>query len=74
MLATANTLGWLGDVGGLLNDAAKLIIVFVVVAVGLTLRLSKVASIGKPLFYTGFAASLAVGAFSLAAIVGLGVG
>ncbi len=74
VLATANTLGWLGDIGGFLNDAAKLIIVFVVVAVGLTLRLSKVASIGKPLFYTGFAASLAVGAFALAAIVGLGVG
>ena len=33
-----------------------------------------VAAIGKPLFYTGFAASLAVGAFSLAAIIGLGVG
>ncbi|MDH3249803.1 MAG: putative sulfate exporter family transporter [Acidimicrobiia bacterium] len=74
VLATANTFGWLGEVGGFLNDAAKLIIVFVVVAVGLTLRLSKVASIGKPLFYTGFAASLAVGAFALAAIVGLGVG
>lgn len=74
VLAAANTLGWLGDVGGFLNDTAKLIIVFVVVAVGLTLRLSKVASIGKPLFYTGFAASLAVGAFALAAIVGLGVG
>ncbi len=74
VLATANTLGWLGDVGGLLNDAAKLIIVFVVVAVGLTLRLSRVASIGKPLFYTGFAASLAVGAFSLVTIVGFGVG
>jgi len=68
-LAAANTLGWLGEVGGFLNDSAKLIIVFVVVAVGLTLRISKVASIGRPLFLTGMAASLAVGVFALGAIV-----
>lgn len=68
-LATANTLGWLGGFGAFLNDIAKLLIVFVVVAVGLTLRISKVAAIGRPLFYTGMAASLAVGVFALGAIV-----
>jgi uncharacterized integral membrane protein (TIGR00698 family) len=74
VLSVANTLGWLGEFGGFLNDTAKLLIVFVVVAVGLTLRLSKVGAIGKPLFYTGFVASLAVGVLALGAIQVFGIG
>lgn len=74
VLALANTLGWLGGIGDVANDVAKLAIVFVVAAVGLTLRFSRVAAIGRPLFVTGFAASLAVGGLALAALGIFGIG
>jgi len=73
-LAVANTLGLLGQTGDLINDIAKLAIVFVVAVVGLTLRVSRVSAIGRPLFITGFISSFAVGAVALGALGALGIG
>lgn len=74
VLAVLNSAGLLLGIGDVLSDLAKLLIVFVVATIGLTLRLSGIASLGRPLLYTGFAASVAIGIVSLSAIALLGVG
>lgn len=74
VLAVLGSAGLLLGFGGLLSDFAKHLIVFVVATIGLTLRLSGIASLGRPLLYTGFAASVAIGVVSLAAIALLGIG
>lgn len=74
VLAVLNTVGLLGGFGEALNDAAKILIVFVVATIGLTLRFSQVASLGRRLFITGFVASATIGVASLGLIYALGVG
>lgn len=73
VLAVANTFGWLGPAGGLANGAARVAIVFVAASVGLTLRVARIAGIGKPLLVTGLAGSLVVGAVALLALTLLGL-
>lgn len=73
-LAVLNTAGLLAGAGDALNEAAKLLIIFVVATIGLTLRFSKVASLGRRLFITGFAASATIAVVSLGLIHVLAVG
>lgn len=68
VLAGANTLGLLGPVGDIANDAAKVLLVFVVAAVGASLRVKDIAGVGWRLFVTGVIASAAVGLIGFVAI------
>lgn len=73
-LATLNALGWLGGIAEMLGDAAKVIIVFVVAAIGLSLRFKQLARVGRKTFATGLVASSTVGVVSLVLIHLLGIG
>lgn len=68
ILAVANTLGYIGELGDIGVEVAKVLIVFVVVAVGLSIRWGRVSSLGRPLIITGLVASTAVGCLALLAI------
>lgn len=72
-LALLNSLGWLGDAGGVLSDGGKLLIVFVVGALGLRLRLGEITHLGRRVFVTGFAASVTIAIVSLLTISALGI-
>lgn len=72
--AAANSWGLFGDVGALIADVGRLMIVAVVVAVGLTLHLRKLRGVGNSLLITGFIASITVMAASFALIALLIIG
>jgi uncharacterized integral membrane protein (TIGR00698 family) len=72
-LAAASSLGWLGPAADLLSDLAKTLIVFVVAAIGMTLRLKQVTLLGRKALVTGCAASLAIGIVSLLLIQAIGI-
>lgn len=73
-MVVANSLGWLGAVGPVLSDTAKILIVFVVAAIGLTLRLRELASLGRRTVVVGAGASVTMAAVSLGVISALGIG
>lgn len=62
--AAANTLGLLGEVGGLISETGKLLVIGVVVAIGLSLQLPKIRALGPGLVLTGMSAALVVSVVS----------
>jgi uncharacterized integral membrane protein (TIGR00698 family) len=58
--ATANTLGFLGDLGGTVAGVGRLLVVGVVVAIGLSLGVGKIRAVGLALAITGMVAAVTV--------------
>jgi len=69
--ATANTVGLLGDIGGTISDIGRLLIISVVVAIGLSLKVTKIRAVGPALTITGLMAALAVASVSFGLITTL---
>lgn len=65
-MATANTLGLLGDVGTWISEAGKILVIAVVVAIGLSLKFGKIRALGPGLALTGLAAAIGVSIASFA--------
>lgn len=63
--ATANSVGLLGDLGGDIANVGRLLVVGVVVAIGLSLQVSKIRAVGFALAATGMAAAITVASVGL---------
>jgi uncharacterized integral membrane protein (TIGR00698 family) len=73
LTATANSLGLLGAFGDWLGSAAKIAIVFVVGAIGLTLEVRRITSIGGRMFLAGLGSSVVVALVALLSIKSIGL-